>query len=208
MSQVESTGKTVEEAIEKGLTELGIERKLAEVEVLEEPSNGLLGLIGVKPALVTVSQKYDPITLSSDFLEGLLDRMRIPATVEAKDTNEREIYLEIKGKKLGAAIGKRGQTLDSLQFLVNLHLNQKLQGSSYYVILDAENYREKRRETLQRLANNLAEKVKRTKQKVVLEPMNRYERKIIHTTLQDNNAVTTYSDGSEPNRKVVISLNE
>ncbi len=204
MNQVEVTGKTTEEAMEKGLEELGIERNQAEITVLEEPTNGLLGIIGVKPAKVKVTKKYDPVELASEYLEGLLDKMKIPATVELKSHQSREISLEITGKNMNIVIGKRGQTLDSIQFLTNLYLNQQLKGSDFYVILDAENYRENRKETLQRLAENLAEKAKRTQQKVVLEPMNRYERKIIHTTLQDRSGITTYSEGTEPNRKVVI----
>ncbi|ACB86477.1 RNA-binding cell elongation regulator Jag/EloR [Natranaerobius thermophilus] len=208
MSQVEVTGKTVEEAVEKGLSELGIERNLADIEVIEEPSSGLLGFIGARPALVKVTKKFDPVELASEYLEGILDRMRIPATVELKAQANQEIHLEIKGKNLGVIIGKRGQTLDSLQFLTNLYLNQKMQGSNHYIILDAENYRDKRKKTLQKLAENLASKVKRTGKKVMLEPMNRYERKIIHTSLQDHDGITTFSEGTEPNRKVVIKLQE
>ncbi len=208
MDQLTITGKTVEEAIEKGLEKLGITRDLAEIEVLDEPSSGLFGIIGGKPAQVKVAKKYDPGKLCCDYLEALLDKMKIPAMVEVQEekNNEREIFLDIKGKRLGTVIGKRGQTLNALQLLVNIYLSQKLKGSNYYVILDAEDYRDKRKETLEKLANNLAKKVLRTKKQVILEPMNRYERKIIHTALQDDEYVKTYSEGKEPNRKVVIDL--
>ena len=208
MNQVEVTGKTVDEAVEKGLSELGIQKKFAEIEVIDEASNGIFGIIGARPAKVIIKKKYDPATLGRDYLEGLLDKMRIPATVEIKEQTEREIHLDVQGKNLGMIIGKRGQTLEALQFLVNLYLNQKLDGSNIYTILDAENYREKRKQTLERLAENLAKKAKRTNRKVVLEPMSRYERKIIHTKLQDENGVKTYSEGIEPNRKVIISVDD
>ncbi len=208
MEQVEVTGKTVDEAIEKGLKELGITKKQAEIEVTNEPSEGLLGIIGSKPARVKVIKKFDPAYLARDYLEGLLDKMKIPTTVAVQNEQEDEIFLDIQGKNLGVVIGKRGQTLDALQLLVNLYINQQMRGCDRFVILDAENYREKRKKTLERLAHNLAEKVMRTRKKVILEPMNRYERKVIHTSLQEKSNITTYSEGTEPHRKVVIDLEQ
>lgn len=204
MKSVEKMDKTIAEAISGALTELNTTRDRVEVEVLEEPSKGLFGLFGGKNAKVRVTVKNDPVEKATKFLEKVLDCMKIPAVLkpELKDNN---LHIEIVGKNAAILIGRRGQTLDSLQYLVSLVINN---GDSDYVrvILDTENYRKKREQTLVNLANKLAYKVKKYKKNITLDPMNPYERRIIHSALQNNPHVGTKSQGDEPNRKVVVFL--
>lgn len=204
MKSVEKMDKTIAEAISGALTELNTTRDRVEVEVLEEPSKGLFGLFGGKNAKVRVTVKNDPVEKATKFLEKVLDCMKIPAVLkpELKDNN---LHIEIVGKNAAILIGRRGQTLDSLQYLVSLVINN---GDSDYVrvILDTENYRKKREQTLVNLANKLAYKVKKYKKSITLDPMNPYERRIIHSALQNNPHVGTKSQGDEPNRKVVVFL--
>jgi len=204
MKFVEKTDKTIAEAISSALRELNTTRDRVEVEVIEEPSRGLFGIFGNKLAKVRVTVKDDPVEKATKFLEKVLDCMKIPAILktELKGSN---MHIEIVGKDVAILIGRRGQTLDSLQYLVSLVVNS---GDSNYVrvVLDTENYRKKREETLIRLANKLAYKVKKFKKSIILDPMNPYERRIIHSALQNNPYVGTKSQGDEPNRKVVIFL--
>lgn len=204
MKFVEKMDKTIAEAISGALTELNTTRDRVEVEVLEEPSKGLFGLFGGKNAKVRVTVKNDPVEKATKFLEKVLDCMKIPAVFkpELKDNN---LHIEIVGKNAAILIGRRGQTLDSLQYLVSLVINN---GDADYVrvILDTENYRKKREQTLINLANKLAYKVKKYKKNITLDPMNPYERRIIHSALQNNPHVGTKSQGDEPNRKVVVFL--
>ncbi|SHK00615.1 RNA-binding cell elongation regulator Jag/EloR [Paramaledivibacter caminithermalis] len=204
MKFVEKTDKTIAEAISSALRELNTTRDNVEVEVLEEPSKGLFGLFGNKLAKVRVIVKNDPVKKATEFLEKVLDSMKVPAVLETELVNN-NLYVEIIGKDVGILIGRRGQTLDSLQYLVSLVVNS---GDEDYVrvILDTENYRKKREQTLIKLANKLAYKVKKYKKSITLDPMNPYERRIIHSALQNNPYVGTKSQGEEPNRKVVIFL--
>ncbi|MCT4565168.1 MAG: protein jag [Maledivibacter sp.] len=204
MKFVEKTDKTIAEAISSALRELNTTRDKVEVEVLEEPSKGLFGLFGNKLAKVKVIVKDDPIEKATQFLEKVLDSMKIPAVFKTKLTNN-SLHIDIMGKDSAILIGRRGQTLDSLQYLVSLVVNS---GDSDYVrvILDTENYRAKREQTLIKLANKLAYKVKKYKKSITLDPMNPYERRIIHSALQNNPSIGTKSQGDEPNRKVVIFL--
>ena len=206
MDAIQKTGKTVDEAVALALGELGIKKDEAEIEVIEEGSRGFLGMFGAKDAVVKVKKKFDPERTAKNFLKEMFIAMGLIVNVETK-LKDRQLEIKISGDDMGIIIGKRGQTLDAVQYLVNLVVNK---GTAPYisVTLDTENYRERRKETLETLAFNLAKKVKHTGKNVVLEPMNPYERRIIHSALQNDRYVTTYSEGDEPYRNVVITLKE
>ncbi len=206
MNAIQKTGKTVDEAVALALGELGITKDEAEIEVIEEGSRGFLGMFGAKDAVVKVKKKFDPERTAKNFLKEMFIAMGLIVNVETK-LKDRQLEIKISGDDMGIIIGKRGQTLDAVQYLVNLVVNK---GTAPYisVTLDTENYRERRKETLETLAFNLAKKVKHTGKNVVLEPMNPYERRIIHSALQNDRYVTTYSEGDEPYRNVVITLKE
>ena len=237
----EKKAKSIDEAVELALTELGIEKENAEIEIVQEPSKGFLG-IGAKDAIVKVTakkaekkQKADkpakvvkaekaekapakpkkvktsggvynsdsPAENAKNFIKDVLNAMGLEVEVTA-ELKEDIVEVNLEGDNMGVVIGKRGDTLDSLQYLTSLVVNQK--SEDYIKIsIDTENYREKREEVLCALANRLAAKVARTGKKFALEPMNPYERRIIHSNLQDNEDVTTFSIGQEPYRKVVIA---
>ncbi|NLM73477.1 MAG: protein jag [Clostridiaceae bacterium] len=194
--------KSVDEAIKLACSELEIDIEDAEIEVLDEGNKGILGFIGNKNAVVKVTEKLNIDNLVLDFLEPILQYMDIEAEIEIEQSEE-EISVNLTGENIGLIIGKRGETLDALQYLLSLVINKNLD-SYVRVILDASNYRKKRKETLVRLAKRVADKVARTRRNLTLEPMNSYERRIIHSTLQNHNYVVTESIGEEPNRKVVI----
>lgn len=202
---VEKSGKTVQEAVSAALQDLHVDESRVTVEVLEEGSKGIFGLIGSKMARVRVSLIETSTDKALAFLEDILDKMSVQASVEVKEDAE-TVQFKINGEKIGILIGRRGETLDSIQYLTSLVVN-KGKGNYKRVVIDVENYREKREETLVKLANKLAEKVVRYRKDITLESMNPYERRVIHSTLQNNKAVRTYSVGEEPNRKVVITLN-
>lgn len=205
MTSVEMTGKTVEEAVRLALDELQIGEDRIEYEVLEAPSKGLFGFIGSKPAKVRVTIKpIDPVQVALDFLETIFQLMKLEVQIE-KVEKEDTIGFNIHGNDLGILIGKHGQTLDALQYLTNLAANRDVD-SKIRIILDVEDYRQRRTDTLTRLAARLADSVKRRGEKVVLEPMSPNERKIIHMALQDDQRIITYSEGEEPYRKIVIAL--
>jgi spoIIIJ-associated protein len=200
---IEKTGKTVEEAVEIALAELGIAREDAEIEVLEEGTKGLFGIIGTRAAKVRVRENKRPEKLISAFLDEVFEAMGIEADIDLS-LNDDQYYVSFKGKDLGILIGRRGDTLDALQYLVSLAVNRQVE-KRVKIILDVEQYRRRREETLIRLAERLSDKVRRTRKNVVLEPMNPQERRVIHTALQDDASVFTFSQGNEPFRKVVIS---
>ncbi|MDG5789407.1 RNA-binding cell elongation regulator Jag/EloR [Evansella sp. AB-P1] len=203
MRKVTVSGKSVDEAVELGLSKLQTTKEQVEIKVIEEAQKGFFGLLGGKPAVVEVKLKPDPIKEAILFLRETIDKMGISASVEKDERNE-GIFLNITGVDIGVLIGKRGQTLDSLQYLVNLVANR--QSDNYVrIYLDAEGYRERRKEALETLAMRLSNKALRTKREVRLEPMNAHERKIIHTTLQNVKGITTYSDGEEPNRRIIVA---
>ena len=207
MSQVvEKTGKTVQEAISLALEELNADLDSADVEVLEEGSKGLFG-IGSKVARVRVSLR-DILQNNhgEKFLKDVFEKMKVSVDIETQE-DEESMTLRIKGKDSGIIIGRRGETLDALQYLTSLVVNKNREDYKR-VTVDIENYRQKREETLVRLANRLAERVIKYRKNVTLEPMNPYERRIIHSSLQNNKMVETYSVGDEPNRKVVITLKQ
>ena len=204
MDTIQRKGKTVEEAVNEALKELKISREDAEIEVIEEGSKGFLGVFGAKEAVVNVKKKFDPEKTAKVFLKEMFIAMGLIVNIETI-LKDKQLEVKISGDDMGIIIGKRGQTLDSIQYLVNLVVNK---GTAPYisVTLDTENYRERRKETLESLAYNLARKVKHTGKNVVLEPMNPYERRIIHSALQNDRYVTTFSQGEEPYRNVVIAL--
>ncbi len=204
---IEKTGKTVEEATALALEELGVEKDMVEIEIVEEGNKGILGLIGNKQAKVRVKLKeYDLQNIACSFLHEVLVSMGLTADISSRE-DEDAIYIQVHGMDSGIIIGRRGETLDALQYLVSLVVNKDLP-EYRRVVLDVENYREKRKEALVRLANKLADKVRTSRKSVTLEPMNPYERRIIHSTLQENKFVRTYSVGNEPNRKVVINIKQ
>ncbi|MCL6605875.1 MAG: protein jag [Paenibacillus sp.] len=243
MSKAVATGKTIEEAVERGLTELKVNRDRVTVNVLEQPSRGFLGLIGVKAAKVelTLLPENTPFSAASspslpqqstreskqevvggvprqdsghpaeeayqeaiNFIVDVAKSMGLTVEVEIVHTKE-STTLQISGPDLGLLIGRRGQTLDALQYLANIVAN-RYSDSFIRLVLDAENFRERRKKTLEELADRLAGRVVRTRKEVVLEPMSPQERKIIHSRLQDHRQVNTLSKGEDPNRRVVITL--
>lgn len=202
---VEKTGKTIQEAVDLALEELNAVQEMVDVEVLDEGSKGIFGLIGSKQARVRVTLIESNIDKGIKFLTDIFEKLNVEAHLDVFE-DDASLLFKIKGDDIGIIIGRRGETLDALQYLVSLVVN-KGEGSYKRVVLDMENYRQKREETLEKLANRLADKVIKYRKEITLESMNPYERRIIHSTLQNNNRIKTYSIGEEPNRKVVISLN-
>ena len=205
MDMITVSAKTVDEAVTKALIELETTSDKLEYEVVEKGSSGFLG-IGAKPAVIRAKKKERIEDRAIDFLNQVFQSMNMEVSITAEyNPEEREMIINMEGSDMGILIGKRGQTLDSLQYLVSLVMNKKKE-EYIRVKLDTENYRARRKETLETLAKNIAYKVKRTKRSVALEPMNPYERRIIHSALQNDKYVFTRSEGEEPFRHVVISL--
>ena len=206
MDMITVSAKTVDEAITKALIQLETTSDKLEYEIVDKGSNGILGFIGSKPAVIRARKKETLEDMAMTFLSDVFCAMNLGVSMEAAfDQGERELSINMSGDDMGILIGKRGQTLDSLQYLVSLVVNKESE-DYIRVKLDSENYRERRKETLETLAKNIAYKVKRTRRPVSLEPMNPYERRIIHSALQKDKFVVTRSDGEEPFRHVVISL--
>ena len=206
MEFIEVKGKTVEEAITNAQLQLGITSAQMEYEIIERESNGFLGLIGKKDAVIKARKKSNLIDDTLEFLDKMFAamNMEVKSTIDYNEEN-RTMNIDFAGDDMGILIGKRGQTLDSLQYLVSLVVNKE--SDSYIKVkVDTEDYRERRKATLENLAKNLSYKVKRTRRPVTLEPMNPYERRIIHSALQNDRYVETHSEGDEPYRKVVITL--
>lgn len=205
MDMITVSAKTVDDAITKALIELETTSDKLVYEVVDKGSAGFLG-IGAKPAIIRARKEVTLEDKATGFLKQVFDAMSLPVEIEISyNDEEKEMSINLSGEDMGILIGKRGQTLDSLQYLVGMVVNK---GSEGYirVKLDTENYRSRRKETLETLAKNIAYKVKRTKRSVSLEPMNPYERRIIHAALQNDKYVTTRSEGEEPFRHVVIAL--
>jgi spoIIIJ-associated protein len=199
------TGKTVEEAVNLALQEFGVPREMVEVEVLDEGGKGFLGLIS-KQAIVKVILKDVVKESARNFLKQVIKAMKLDVKFDIEE-DEDTIKFNLYGKNVGLLIGHRGETLDSLQYLVNIVASKYREYDRYRrIILDAENYRKRREETLIRLAKKLAKQVMETKESIELEPMSPNERRIIHMALQDHPYVETYSEGEEPNRRVIIAL--
>ncbi|MDO4481603.1 MAG: RNA-binding cell elongation regulator Jag/EloR [Bacillota bacterium] len=197
----EKYGRTIEEAAQLAAADLNLTIDDVEIEVLEEPSKGFLG-IGARSAKVRVTPKKTSENTALEFVKETAEKMGLDLKITSRQSDN-IIFIDIEGKDSGTIIGKRGQTLDSLQYLVNLVVNKNTD-KYMKVVVNAENYREKRESTLEQLAIRLAGKVSKTRRSVRLEPMNPYERKVIHTTLQDDVRVNTKSEGEEPYRRVVI----
>ncbi len=201
----EFTAKTVDEALTNALVQLKTTSDKVEFEVIEKESAGILGLFS-KPAKIRVRVKFDIKDSAIAFLDKVFDTMDLKVDIKLDyDETENQLAVDLSGDEMGLLIGKRGITLDSLQYLLGLVINKNTE-NYVKVKLDTENYRERRKETLENLAKNLAHKVKRIRRPVYLEPMNPYERRIIHSALQKDKYVETHSEGEEPYRKVVITL--
>ena len=205
MKSIEVEGKTVEEALNKALLELNTVENMINVEVIDQGSKGLFNVIGVKPAKVRVSLNYDYIEEAHNFLANILKSMKIDAEINIIEDDD-TLHINLCGKNMGLLIGYRGETLDSIQYLVSLVVNKVHELPHKTVILVTENYRSKREETLKGVAIKTANRVIKTKKSFKLEPMNPYERRIIHSALQANAFVETHSEGEEPFRRVVIEL--
>lgn len=205
MEFIEVSAKTVDDAITEASIKLGTTSDKIEVEVIEKGSTGFLG-IKSKPAIIRARKKNDTVDNIREFLENVFSAMNMEVTIDIKKAEDDKVYeVELSGKEMGLLIGKRGQTLDSLQYLTNLAVNKHSDGY-IKVKLDTEDYRQRRKDTLENLAKNIAYKVKRTKRPVSLEPMNPFERRVIHSALQGERYVETHSEGEEPFRHVVVTL--
>lgn len=205
MDFIEVSAKTVDDAITEACQKFTVTSDKLEYEVIEEGKSGLFG-IGGKPAVIKVRVKLSVEDKAKDFLKDVFAAMDLTVIVDVVyNEEEATMDIDLSGDDMGILIGKRGQTLDSLQYLVSLVVNKDTD-SYIRVKVDTENYRKRRKETLENLAKNISYKVKRTKRPVSLEPMNPYERRIIHSALQNDRYVTTYSEGDEPFRHVVVVL--
>lgn len=205
MDFIQVSAKTVSDAITEACQKLMVSSEKLEYEVIEEGSTGFLG-IGAKPAIIKARIKNTIEDIARIFLEDVFKAMNLEVVIDIKyNEATRAMDIDLSGKEMGVLIGKRGQTLDSLQYLVSLVVNKDVE-DYIRVKVDTENYRQRRKETLENLAKNISYKVKRTKRPVSLEPMNPYERRIIHSALQNDRYVTTHSEGDEPFRHVVVAL--
>ncbi|OXM84522.1 RNA-binding cell elongation regulator Jag/EloR [Paenibacillus rigui] len=202
MKKMVVTGKSIEEAVKNGLQQWNTTEDRVKMTVLEQPSRGLFGLIGTKEAKVELEFIPDAVEEAIFFLNDVFRTMSLEVRIEKKSDKD-GIELHLYGSELGMLIGRRGQTLDALQYLVNIVAN-RYSNSHLRIVLDAEQFRERRKKTLEDLAARLADRVIRTKKEVVLEPMSPQERKVIHAKLQEHPKVRTFSRGEEPNRRVVI----
>ena len=205
MEMMEFSAKTVNDAIIEACQKLSVTSDKLEVEVVEEGSTGFLG-IGSKPAVIKVKIKSSTKDIAKDFLKEVFEAMNMTVVIEVKyNEEEKTMDIDLSGDEMGVLIGKRGQTLDALQYLVSLVVNKDSE-DYIRVKVDTENYRQRRKDTLENLAKNISYKVKRTKRAVSLEPINPYERRIIHSALQNDKYVTTHSEGEEPYRHVVVTV--
>lgn len=205
MDYIEVSAKTVNDAITDACQKLVVTSDKLDYIVVEEGSTGFLG-IGAKPAIIKARVKCSVADNAKNFLNDVFEAMKLTVVIDVKYNEEnRSMDIDLSGDEMGVLIGKRGQTLDSLQYLVSLVVNKDTE-DYIRVKVDTENYRQRRKDTLENLAKNIAYKVKRTKRPVSLEPMNPYERRIIHSALQNDKYVTTHSEGEEPFRRVVVTL--
>ena len=205
MDFIEFSAKTVNDAITEACQKFVVTSDKLDYEVIEEGSSGFLG-IGSKPAVIKARVKSSVKDTAKDFLNSVFQAMNLTVVVDINyDETNNSMNIDLSGDEMGVLIGKRGQTLDSLQYLVSLVVNKDVE-NYIHVKVDTENYRQRRKETLENLAKNISYKVKRTKRPVSLEPMNPYERRIIHSALQNDKYVMTHSEGDEPFRHVVVVL--
>lgn len=209
MKTVEVIGKTVEEAVQNGLSQLDLTLDEAHIDILDGGGKGVLGLLGVKMARVRVSEKFSTSNRAVSFLAHISDLMGSPDPGIAVAEDVDSLKIKMEGEHLGNMIGHRGETLEALQLLTGLvvnHHNGTTEDEYIRIKLDIGGYRKKREETLTRLAHKLAGKARKTGKNVQLEPMNSYERRIIHTALSDEHDITTHSHGTGASRRVVISM--
>lgn len=204
MKETVKKGKTVDDAVEAALAELGVGKDDVEITVLTEGNKGLFGL-GSKEAevKVTVIEKSSE-EIARDFLNTVLEDIGLEASVDIS-TDEERMNIEISGESMGVIIGRRGETLSALQYLTSLVVNRKTEGYTK-ISIDTENYKKKREESLIKIANKTAEKVIKYRRNITLDPMNPYERRIVHSSLQGNDKISTFSTGDEPMRRVVVAL--
>lgn len=210
MRILEMTGKTIDEAINKALTQLNVSKDDVDIDILENPSKGFLGIIGNKEGKIRVTVKekeiekdLDIVDIAKNFVQNIINSMKIDATVNVEEDNE-TIKIDVLGEDAGCLIGRRGETLDSIQFLAGLAVNKNKNNSHKRVLVDIENYRSKREESLIRYAKKTAREVAKTRKTKKLDYMNPYERRIIHAALQNDSYVNTYSEGIDPYRRLVI----
>lgn len=205
MEFIQISAKTVDDAITEACQRLSVPSSRLDYEVLEEGSAGFLG-IGSKPAVIKARVKCSVEDTARAFLEDVFAAMKLTVVLDIRyEEEDRNLDIDLSGDEMGVLIGKRGQTLDSLQYLTSLVVNKEAE-EYIRVKVDTEDYRKRRKETLENLAKNISYKVKRSKRSVSLEPMNPYERRIIHSALQNDKYVTTHSEGEEPYRRVVVTL--
>jgi spoIIIJ-associated protein len=204
VKQVTATGQTVEEAVESALAQLNTTKDKVEIDIIDEGKKGFLGIFGSREAIVKVTLQPDPIEEATNFLKNVSEKMGVNSDIKIV-RDGKLVTFHLSGEKIALLIGKRGQTLNSLQYLTQLVANRY---SKQYltIMLDAEDYRQRRNETLVQLADRMAQKVLKTKKEVALEPMPSYERKVIHTALMKYDNIKTYSSGTEPYRHIVISV--
>ena len=206
MENIRVEGKNVQDAVMNAALQTGIPSSELEYKVIDQGNKGFLGLFNVKPAVIEVIQKESLLDITNDYLNELFEAMGVETQCDIQfDEENNKMDINLSGDNMGILIGKRGQTLDSLQYLISLFVNKNSE-NYIKVQLDTENYRERRKKTLENLARNIAYKVKRTRRSISLEPMNPYERRIIHSALQNDRYVCTKSEGEDPYRKVVIML--
>lgn len=202
MREITASGQTVDEAVQSALEQLGTSRDRVEINIIDEGKKGFLGLFGSKLAIVSVKLTKDPIEEAEKFIKEVTRNMNIDIEL-VTTVKGNHVTFDMSGGKIALLIGKRGQTLNALQYLVQLAINKRSQ-QFFRVTVDAEGYRGRRRETLEALAIKMADKAKRLNKNVALEPMPAYERKIIHSVLQERNDIKTFSDGIEPHRYIVV----
>jgi len=202
VNQVTTSGKTTEEAIQSALDMLKVSRDQAEIRIIDEGRKGVLGIFGAKRAVVQASRKKTPVEQAEQYLAGMIAQMGIDAKITSL-VKGRNLSFEIHSDQAARLIGKRGQTLNALEYLVQLTLNH-LETRYVHVELDAEGYRQKRKEALKQLAERMADKAVATGSRAALEPMPSFERKIVHAALQRRKDIKTFSNGKEPHRHVVI----
>lgn len=202
MKEVTASGQTVEEAVQSALEQLNTTKDQVVVDVIDEGKKGFLGIFGSKRAIVKVTLAKKPVEEAEKFIKNVTSNMNMNVEITTSVSGKHVTY-ELDGENIAIIIGKRGQTLNALQYLVHLAINKDSR-DYYTVTLDAEGYRNRRKETLESLALKMAEKAKRMNKNVALEPMPAFERKIIHNTLQKKKDISTFSDGVEPHRHIVI----
>lgn len=202
MREITASGQSVDEAINSALDQLSLSKDEVEIDIIDEGKKGFLGIFGASRAIVKVTEASDNITKAEEFLKSMVSNMNIEAEIETIIEGNNVTY-NLSGDKIAILIGKRGQTLNAIQYLVQLVINKNTK-QFYPVTVDAEGYRGRRKETLESLALKMADKSIRMNRKVALEPMPAFERKIIHAALQNKSTIQTYSDGIDPHRHIVI----